>query len=151
MPFPVATISSHHNVKGVNRILLDQDRAAKIALEHLMELGHRRIAFIKGQTFVPDTQVRWNAITKVAAQMGLPILPKPVTQIEENSPSPRLGYRATRELLVSGEPFTALFAFNDICAMGVIVPCTSLVCGFPKTYRSSALTTSRAPAIKRVA
>jgi LacI family transcriptional regulator len=158
MPFPVATISSHHNVKGVNRILLDQDRAAKIALEHLMELGHRRIAFIKGQTFVPDTQVRWNAITKVAAQMGLPILPKPVTQIEENSPSPRLGYRATQELLVSGEPFTALFAFNDICAMGVIralhefglrVPEDVSVLGFDDIesagYQTRGLTTVQQP------
>jgi len=158
LPCPVATISSHHNVKGVNRILLDHDRAAKIALQHLTELGHRKIAFIKGQTFVPDTQVRWNAITKVAAQMGLPILPKLVTRIEENSPSPHLGYKATQELLVSGEPFTALFAFNDICAMGVIralhefglqVPQDVSVLGFDDIesagYQTLGLTTVQQP------
>lgn len=120
LPFPVATISSHHTVKGVNRILLNHDSAAEIALQHLMELGHRKIAFIKGQSFVPDTEVRWNAITKVARQRGLSISPKLVKQIEENSPSPHLGYKATQELLVSGASFTALFAFNDICAMGAI-------------------------------
>lgn len=120
LPFPVATISSHDKVKGVTRIVLDHDRAAKIALKHLTELGHERIAFIKGQEFVPDTEVRWNAIAKVARQIRLPISPKLVTQIKENSPSLRLGYQATQELLVSGEPFTALFAFNDICAMGAI-------------------------------
>lgn len=158
LPCPVATISSHHNVKGVNRILLDHDRAAKIALQHLTELGHRKIAFIKGQTFVPDTQVRWNAIIKVAAQMGLPILPKLVTRIEENSPSPHLGYKATQELLVSGEPFTALFAFNDICAMGVIralhefglqVPQDVSVLGFDDIesagYQTLGLTTVQQP------
>ena len=115
-----STISSHHNVKGVNRILLNHDSAAEVALQHLMELGHRKIAFIKGQAFVPDTEVRWSAITKVARQMGLSISPKLVKQIEENSPSPHLGYKATQELLVSGAQFTALFAFNDICAMGAI-------------------------------
>ena len=52
--------------------------------------------------------------------MGLSISPKLVKQIEENSPSPHLGYKATQELLVSGAQFTALFAFNDICAMGAI-------------------------------
>jgi DNA-binding LacI/PurR family transcriptional regulator len=158
LPFPVATISSHHNVKGVNRIVLNHDRAAELALQHLTELGHRRIAFIKGQTFVPDTEIRWNAITKVAAKMGLSISSKLVTQIEENSPSPQLGYKATQELLVSGEPFTALFTFNDICAMGAIralhefglrVPQDVSVLGFDDiesaAYQTSGLTTVRQP------
>lgn len=49
---PVATISSHHSVPGVTRIVLDHHRAAEIALKHLVDLGHRQIAFIKGQDFV---------------------------------------------------------------------------------------------------
>lgn len=120
LPCPVATISCYHEVTGATRILLDHDRACQIALRHLVELGHRKIAFIKGQKFVPDTQVRWKAIATAAASMGLSVSPKLVTQIEENSPSPNLGYKATRDLLVAGERFTALFAFNDICAMGAI-------------------------------
>jgi DNA-binding LacI/PurR family transcriptional regulator len=120
LPCPVATISCHHSLKGATRILLDHDQAAQIALQHLVELGHRKIAFIKGQKFVPDTEVRWKAITGVAASIGLSISPQLVTQIEENSPSPNLGYKATRDLLVAGEQFTALFAFNDIGAMGAI-------------------------------
>jgi len=39
-------------LKGTN-IALDHDRAANACLEHLVELGHRRIAFIKGQVFIP--------------------------------------------------------------------------------------------------
>ena len=158
LPFPVVTISSHHNVDGVSRIVLDHDRAAEIALQHLVELGHRKIAFIKGQAFVPDTEVRWHAITRVAAQMGLPISSKLVRQIEENSPSPHLGHKATQELLVSGEPFTALFAFNDICAMGAIralhefglrVPEDVSVLGFDDiesaAYQTRGLTTVQQP------
>jgi len=155
---PVATISSHHSVPGVASILLDHDRAAELALKHLVELGHERIAFIKGQAFVPDTQTRWNSIVKVAGEMGLPIHPKLVTQIEENSPLPHLGYKATQDLLVSREPFTALFAFNDISAFGAIralhefglrVPEDVSVLGFDDiesaAYQSRGLSTVKQP------
>jgi len=158
LPCPVATISCHHNVKGAARILLDHDEAAQLALRHLTSLGHRRIAFIKGQNFVPDTEVRWKAITKTAGSIGLPISPNLVTGIEENSPSPNLGYKATRDLLVAGEQFTALFAFNDICAMGAIralhefglrVPEDVSVLGFDDiesaAYQTRGLTTVQQP------
>ena len=158
LPCPVATISCHHSVKGATRILVDHDQAAQLALQHLTELGHCKIAFIKGQKFVPDTEVRWKAITRAAASIDLPISPKLVTQIEENSPSPNLGYKATRDLLVSGEQFTALFAFNDICAMGAIralhefglrVPDDVSVLGFDDiesaAYQTQGLTTVQQP------
>jgi DNA-binding LacI/PurR family transcriptional regulator len=155
---PVVTVSSHHQVKGVTSILLDHHRAAELALHHLWMLGHRDIAFIKGQPFVPDTQVRWNAIVEVARQMGLPIRPNLVGQIEENSPSPELGYRATQKLLAAGKRFTALFAFNDISAMGAIralhesgrsVPGDLSVVGFDDiesaAYQNPGLTTVQQP------
>ncbi len=120
LPIPVATVSSHDEVKGVTNIVLDHRRAAELALRHLYELGHRQIAVIKGQDFVPDTEVRWNAIASVARDLGIPISPKLTVQIERNSPSPDLGYRVTQQLLASREPFTAMFAFNDICALGAM-------------------------------
>ncbi len=155
---PVATVSSHHSVEGVTRVLLDHRRAAEIALQYLMDLGHRKIAFIKGQAFVPDTEVRWKAIVEVAGRMGLTISPNLVGQIEDNSPSPHLGYRVTQKLVASGEPFTALFAFNDISAMGAIralyecgrrVPQDVSVLGFDDiesaAYQTRSLTTVRQP------
>lgn len=158
LPVPVVTVSSHHRVKGVTSIVLDHHRAAEVALQHLVEQGHRKIAFIKGQAFVPDTDVRWNAIVKVAGEMGLPISAKLVTQIEANSPSPELGYEVTQKLLVSGEEFTALFAFNDISAMGAMralhefglrVPKDVSVVGFDDiaaaAYQTPGLTTVRQP------
>jgi DNA-binding LacI/PurR family transcriptional regulator len=158
LDIPVATVSSHHAVEGVTRIVLDHRHAAEIALKYLMDLGHRQIAFIKGQSFVPDTEVRWNAIEEVARRMGLGIAPNLVGQIEANSPSPHLGYRVTQKLLASGEPFTALFAFNDISAMGAIralyecgrnVPQDVSVLGFDDiqsaSYQTRSLTTIRQP------
>src|SRR6202521_709153 len=117
---PVLTVSGHNDVKGVTNIVLNHQRAAELALKHLFHLGHRQIAFIKGQEFSSDTEVRWSNIERVAEHLGLTINPRLVTQLEGDSPSPQLGYMATKMLLASGAAFTALFSFNDISAMGAI-------------------------------
>ena len=155
---PVVTVSGHNQVKGVTNIVLDHVRAADVALRHLAQLGHRDIAFIKGQEFSSDTAVRWANIEKAARQYGLEISPALVSQLEGDSPSPELGYNATRKLLGSRKPFTALFAFNDISAMGAIralreaklqVPQDVSVVGFDDiqsaAYQNPALTTVRQP------
>ena len=155
---PVVTVSGHNQVKGVTNIVLDHVRAAEIALKHLAQLGHRHIAFIKGQEFSSDTAVRWANIEKAASHLGLPISSGLVSQLRGDSPSPQLGYEATRQLLASHKPFTALFAFNDISAMGAIralleaklrVPEDVSVVGFDDiqsaAYQNPALTTVRQP------
>ncbi len=155
---PVVAISRHDEREGVTNIALDHDRAATLALEHLFELGHRQIAFIKGQVFSSDTEVRWQAIREAARRLMLSVHPSLVAQMEGNSPSPELGYVAARELLSAREPFTALFSFNDVCAVGAIrafneagyrVPEDISVVGFDDVYSAAyqnpPLTTVRQP------
>lgn len=155
---PVVTVSGHNQVKGVTNIVLNHVRAAEVALKHLAQLGHREVAFIQGQEFSSDTEVRWVNIQKAARQFGIPIVKALVSQLEGDSPSPELGYQATRKLLASRKPFTALFAFNDISAMGAIralreaklrVPQDVSVVGFDDiqsaAYQNPALTTVRQP------
>ena len=155
---PVVTVSGHNDVKGVINIVLNHQRAAECALKHLFQLGHRQIAFLKGQPFSSDTEVRWANIEKVASQLGLSISGSLVAQLEEDSPSPEVGLKATKRLLSSHEPFTALFAFNDISAMGAIralrqaglrVPDDVSVVGFDDiqnaAYQNPGLTTVRQP------
>jgi DNA-binding LacI/PurR family transcriptional regulator len=155
---PVVTVSGHNEVHGVTNIVLDHERAAEVALKHLSHLGHHHIAFIKGQEFSSDTEVRWTNIEKVARKLGIPISPSLITQLEGDSPSPQLGYEATRKLLASHKRFTALFAFNDISAMGAIRACREAglrvpedisVVGFDDiqsaAYQNPALTTVRQP------
>jgi LacI family transcriptional regulator len=158
LKIPVVTVSGHNQVKGVTNIVLDHERAAEMAVEHLAELGHRRIAFIKGQEFSSDTEVRWATIEKAARGLHIPINRALVGQLQGNSPSPELGYQATLKLLASRQPFTALFAFNDISAMGAIralreaklqVPRDVSVVGFDDiqsaVYQNPPLTTVRQP------
>ncbi len=117
---PVVSVSGHEECEGVTNIVLDHAWAARAALKHLADLGHRNIAFLKGQNFSSDTEPRWNAIRLAAAELGLPFRPNLTAQLTGDSSSPALGYRATRQLLAAEQPFTALFAFNDVSAIGAI-------------------------------
>src|SRR5437016_7908095 len=51
LPIPLVSVSGHEKTRGVINIMLDHQRAAELALEHLYRLGHRHIAFMKGQAF----------------------------------------------------------------------------------------------------
>ena len=120
LPVPIVAVSGSSRVSGITTIELDHESAAHFALSHLLELGHRRIAFIKGQTFSVDTNARWEGIRKACGALGIAIRPKLVVQlkgIEGSEP----GYSATKKLLAQGQPFTAVFAFNDISAIGAII------------------------------
>ena len=117
---PVVSISGHRKIKGVTNILMDHDRAAVLALKHLYELGHRRIAFMKGQPHALDSESRWEGIQAMARRVGLTIRKDLSVYLEANSWSPELGYPAVRDLLARTRDFTAIFCFNDIAAIGAV-------------------------------
>jgi DNA-binding LacI/PurR family transcriptional regulator len=117
---PTVAIAGHKKLKGVTNVVLDHHRAAVLALNHLKELGHQRIAFMKGHPLSSDAKDRWEAICEVAGQIGLNIDPELTVQIDSDDPTPRLGYPFTKQLLARNKPFTAIFAYNDISAIGAI-------------------------------
>ncbi|ABF39538.1 transcriptional regulator, LacI family [Candidatus Koribacter versatilis Ellin345] len=158
LPFPVVSVSGHQTIEGVTNIVLNHDRSAELAIGHLHELGHRRIAFIKGQSFSSDTQVRWDSIRKACRSFGITVDPQLVAQLEGVSPSPEPGYQAAKRILANKVDFTALFSFNDVSAIGAIralqeadlhVPESVSVVGFDDiavaAYHIPALTTIRQP------
>lgn len=120
LPVPVVAVSGHSRKNGILSIELDHMAAAGLALSHLKELGHRRIAFIKGQTFSSDTAARWNAIRKTCSALDIQVDPELVVQLEGTAPGSEPGYAATRKLLERSHAFTALFCFNDASAIGAI-------------------------------
>jgi LacI family transcriptional regulator len=121
LPVPLVAVSGHRRRQGVINIELDHEQAARLALEHLQSLGHKRIAFIKGQAFSSDTDQRWQAIVDVAKTLGIDIDMHLVAQLQDPEPGPKPGLEVTRKLLKTGRPFTAIFAFNDVTAIGAIL------------------------------
>jgi DNA-binding LacI/PurR family transcriptional regulator len=120
LPLPTVAVSGHRQHEGVTNIVLDHHRAASIALQHLVDLGHRDIAFLKGHPASSDAMDRWDAICKVAQEMGIAIAPELAVQIDSMDSSPGLGYPCGKQLLAAKRRFTALFAYNDISAIGSI-------------------------------
>lgn len=120
LPLPVVSISGHNLRDGVINIELDHDKAANLALSHLKSLGHKHIAFIKGQAFSSDTDLRWQAIVQAAQALHLEIESGLVVQLQSPEPGPGPGQEVTRQLLQRNQPFTAIFAFNDVTAIGAV-------------------------------
>lgn len=157
-PLPVVSISAHSNSSGVSDIVLDHGKAAELALTHLHQLGHRRIAFMKGPEIIPDTEHRWNSILETARSLKIEVKPELCLQLGADSFSPEVGYVPMTGLLERQRDFTAIFCFNDIAAIGVIraihdaglrVPEDISVIGFDDivsaSYQKPSLTTVRQP------
>jgi LacI family transcriptional regulator len=129
VPVPVVAISAHGSEPNVTHIVLDHERAVEMALRHLYELGHRKIAFMRGPRVIPDSDFRWEGIQLAAKTLGLELNPALITRIDSgawseksgNHPmSPEIGYEPMKALLERTRAFTAIFCFNDIAAIGAI-------------------------------
>jgi DNA-binding LacI/PurR family transcriptional regulator len=155
---PVAAVAGHKPINGVTNVTLDHRFAAQLTLTHLHSLGHRNIAFIRGQSFSSDSAGRWNSIVSAAREIGITIRPELVVQLDRDISSPELGYPVVQHLLSNGLTFTALVAFNDMSAIGAIralqdiglsVPGDVSVIGFDDirvaAFNNPRLTTIRQP------
>lgn len=155
---PAVAVPGHVENEGVSNIVLDHRHAAELALKHLRDLGHSKIAILRGQPESADSHHRWNAVQVVAREMGLQLDPELVVQIESRDSSPGVGYPYGKQLIEKKRPFTALFAYNDISAIGAIrafqeagfrVPGDISVVGFDDipaaAFHYPALTTVRQP------
>jgi len=120
LPLPTVAVAGHRQHEGVTNVVLDQERAARLALRHLTDLGHREIAVIRGNSASSDADDRWQAIGRAAQDLGISIRPELTLQIDLDDSSPHLGYPYTKELLARKHRFTALFAYNDLAAIGAI-------------------------------
>jgi DNA-binding LacI/PurR family transcriptional regulator len=155
---PVVAVAGHRHIQGVTNVVLDHRRAAELTLTHLYSLGHRRIAFMRGQPFSSDSDDRWRGIVEVGNELGIEIRPELTVQLNRDISSPELGYPVVQQLFDGKRRFTALVCFNDIAAIGAIraihdlglrVPDDISVIGFDDikaaAYISPNLTTIRQP------
>lgn len=170
VPVPVVAISAHSAVENVTNIVLDHHLAVEQALTHLTQLGHRKIAFMRGPRAIPDSEFRWESIQQVAREIGLKIDPAHVIRIDSagwsmktgyHPMAPEIGFKPMQALLEKSRDFTAIFCFNDIAAIGAIralkdagfsVPGDVSVVGFDDiqsaAYSTPSLTTVRQPLLE---
>lgn len=158
---PTATIGWEIPGNCVSYVMVDNEAGGRMALEHLYQLGHRRIAVIRGPKRLIDSAPRWRGIQKFAQSVNLNLEPSLILnlpEVFEPTASFDYGYRLTDELIQKKKKFTALLAFDDLTALGamralakagIAVPDECSVTGFDDVAVSAlsapALTTVRQP------
>lgn len=101
--------------RGISSVSVDQQHGGKLAAYHLLELGHQRIAEIRGPWDWIDAKERHNSFSDVLA-----LADHPLVASELGDWTPQSGYDATMRLLDSGLDVTALAVGNDQMAVGVL-------------------------------
>jgi LacI family transcriptional regulator len=158
---PTATVGRELKNDKISSVIVDNAAGARLALEHLFSLGHRKIAFIRGPHQLSDTEPRWQGVCALAREHNLALDPRLIVDLPESGDpfsSFEDGYKLTEELLRRRHPFTALMAFDDMTAFaairalgkaGIHVPEQCSVIGFDDVATaaiySPALTTVRQP------
>jgi LacI family transcriptional regulator len=100
---------------NVRSIKLDQRRGGYLATQHLLALGHTRIAHLAGVDDRLDAQERYEGYLQAHRDAG--VLPDPRSVVRGNF-TDKGGYQAAQRLLDSGVQFSAIFCANDESALG---------------------------------
>jgi LacI family transcriptional regulator len=102
---------------------VDDEGAASVMTRHLLELGHRRIAFVGGPAGHAASTRRLAGFRAAMSERGINVRPE---LIETGQFSFESGDEAAARLLALDEPPTAVFASNDLTALGVMARARAL-------------------------
>jgi LacI family transcriptional regulator len=112
---PIVVSGRSFKAPGVLSLPIEDRQGAILATRHLIELGHRRIAFISGIQRHPDAEERHSGYRQALADAGIAYDAKLVVPGDFHEEG---GVDATLRLIRSQERFTALFCVNDQTAYG---------------------------------
>ena len=115
--FPVVYVGSRSKNPSISSVALDDFEAGIVATQHLLDLGHRKISMVTGPHNEDCTQDRIGGYRLALQQAGLPF---DETNIRTGDWSADSGYKAYQSFLADGLQPTAVFAQNDLMAVGVM-------------------------------
>jgi LacI family transcriptional regulator len=120
---PTVIAGRAFEVENISTVSVDNEAGAALALQHLYQLGHREIAFLRGPKSLTSSGQRWKGIRSFAQSVGLKLDPKRVAELPESldpNSSFEAGTQLTTELLRNEKSFTALLAYDDVTALGAL-------------------------------
>lgn len=115
---PLVLINREMPGRGVSSVVSDDRLGMLLAVRHLAELGHRRIAFLGGPMAAATGQLRFDGFHQAAVEFGLEE-PERLTRLGSGFLLSE-GGRMTAELIRSGHRFSAVVAANDLLALGCL-------------------------------
>jgi len=155
MRIPVVLLNNQHASEFAHSVVIDNVEASRAVTRHLLELGHRRIAYLGDRFGYQSDTERFAGYRHAVEEAGLEFAPELVVHGDGR---PEGGEQAVTELLALAAPPTAVFCYNDMSAVGVMrqvharglgIPADFSVAGFDDLYLSQylqpPLTTVRQP------
>lgn len=116
---PLVTVDNQSATRILNNVVVDNHRGAYLALRHLIELGHERIAIIRGPEKYKSLTERYQGYVQALYDAGLPLDPV-LIQPSISKGIPRKGYLEAQKLLQLNPRPTAIFAVTDRTALGAL-------------------------------
>jgi LacI family transcriptional regulator len=152
--YGIPIVSLDPAFREMNCVLGDHVQGASDGAEHLIRLGHRKIAFIGGPT-APDSR---ELGFRNAFMLNRLIVDESLIRRSDSSATFQFGYQTTIDMISGGSIFTAIFCYNDATAFGALkalaekgvrVPEDIAIVGYDDVQMASlfkpALTTVRQP------
>ena len=140
---PVVAVDPHTGPSGLPTVDSDNLRGARLAVEHLLSLGHRRIAMLTGRADLQSARLRERGFREAMADAGVPVDESLVLPGDYDAVASEA---AARRLLSLDTPPSAVFAANDASAiatvevarsLGLTVPADLSVVGFDNIPESA--------------
>jgi LacI family transcriptional regulator len=114
---PTVAVDPHAGPSDLPTIDSDNLRGARLATEHLLELGHRRIGMLTGRPDLQSARLRELGYRQALAAAGVPVDERIV---HVGTYDPGVAATAARRLLAAADPPTAVFAANDLSAIATL-------------------------------
>jgi LacI family transcriptional regulator len=116
---PMAFVDYYPDTDNYPVVLIDNISGGMLATEHLVSLGHRKIAFIAGDISHPSIYDRYQGYKNALEKAGIEP-DRNLVIMDENYPARENGYNAAKRLAERTNDFTAVFTCNDAMAIGVM-------------------------------
>lgn len=114
MQIPFVMCDRYYSTIQCPTVVVAHEIGGYLAAKHLLELGHTKIGCVTGPSYLEDSQQRLDGYKRALQETGIPYVPE---RIFEGRYSANSGYQFLEQLLQQG--CSAIFAFNDLTALGV--------------------------------
>jgi DNA-binding LacI/PurR family transcriptional regulator len=117
MKVPIVLINNQRRGEFVHSVMIENVEASRLAAQHLIGLGHERIAYLGDRYGYQSDTERLGGYRQALKQARLPLLPELVVH---GDGKPEGGRQAMETLRSLPQPPTAVFCYNDMSALGAL-------------------------------
>jgi DNA-binding LacI/PurR family transcriptional regulator len=129
---PVVLLDRSVNGLQVDVVKVDNVRGAYDAVRHLIDLGHRRLGTLAGSLHLSTGYERYQGYRNALSAAGMPV---DETLVKYGDFKTESGYRLTHELMSLPQPPDAIFAANNMMALGALRALRELAVRIPEEIR----------------